>query len=105
MIAHLVAFAPDPNRPDDLAAVMAGLSGLIGQIDGFVAFTHGPNIDLERKSQGYPYGFVCTFADRAALERYAADPRHQALGGRLVALCKDGVDGITVFDIEERAPK
>ena len=38
--------------------------------------------------------------DRAALDRYAADPGHRALGGRLVALCRDGAKGILVSDIQ-----
>ena len=100
MITHIVAFAPKPDKADDLAAVMQGLGGLLGQIAGFTGFTHGPNIDAEGKTPDYPYGFVCTFADRAALDRYANDPRHQALGGKLVALCIGGGDGITVFDIQ-----
>jgi len=101
MISHLVTFSPDPTKTDELKAVMAGLDALIGQIEGFTAFTHGANIDAEGKTPDHRYGFICTFADRAALDRYANDPRHRALGGRLVALCPGGGDGILVYDIDD----
>ncbi len=98
MIRHIVML--NLSARDDLPAVMDGLGGLIGQIDGFTGFEHGPNIDAEGKSPDYPYGFVCTFRDRAALDAYAADPRHRALGARLVAMCNGGGDGIMVFDLD-----
>lgn len=101
MISHLVAFAPDPSKSTELGAVMVGLNALTDQIEGFVAFTHGPNIDAESKTPGHPYGFICTFTNRAALDRYASDPRHQALGARLVALCPGGGDSILVYDIDD----
>jgi hypothetical protein len=76
---------------------MNGLAGL--DLPGFASFTHGPNRDFEAKSPDHPYGFICTFADADALGTYAVHPDHQALGGRLVALC-GGADGIMVIDLE-----
>lgn len=100
MILHAVYLSlPEDVDEQELGAVMDGLSALVGGIDGFVGFEHGPNIDAEGKSPEAPYGFHGRFADRAALDRYAADPRHQALGARLVALCK-GAAGIKVYDID-----
>lgn len=100
MIHHIV-FLSLTKAADraQLADVMTALGGLVGQIDGFTGFTHGANIDVEGKSPEAPYGFVCIFADLAALHRYADDPRHQALGAQLVALCA-GADGIKVYDIK-----
>lgn len=94
-----------PDLPVDfdareLLAIMRGLSDIVEAIDGFAAFTHGPNRDFEQKSVGYAYGFICNFANQSALQSYAIDPRHQALGARLVALCNGGADGIFVADIE-----
>ncbi|SLN44970.1 Dabb family protein [Roseisalinus antarcticus] len=82
----------------ELADVMDGLGVL--SLPGLLGFRHGPNLDAERKSPQFPYGFVVDFADRAALDRYAADPGHQALGARLVALCEGGGDGIFVADLD-----
>ena len=99
MILHTVLCALSANHdPAELRRVMDGLAGL--QVDGFTDFHHGPNIDAEGKTPGYPYGFVCTFTDRAALHRYATDPNHHALGARLVALCDGGGAGILVSDIQ-----
>lgn len=104
MISHCVMLKLKPDHdPAELQAVLTGLAGLVGQIDGFTALTHGPNIDLEAKSPDYVAGFVASFTSQEALEAYAADPRHQALGARLVALCDGGVDGILVFDIAEQS--
>lgn len=103
MILHtvLLALKPEADRAE-LAAVMAGLAGL--DLAGFAGFAHGPNVDAEGKTPGYPYGFVCTFADRAALDAYAAHPGHRALGARLVTLCAGGGDGILVSDIDTGGP-
>ena len=97
MIQHIVMLAlPEGYDAAELAAVMEGLAAL--DLPGFTGFQHGSNIDLENKTPDYPYGFICTFTDQTALETYAADPGHQALGGRLVALCGGG-DGIMVMDL------
>ncbi len=101
MILHAVFLRLRPGcDEEELAGVMSGLAGLVGRIAGFTEFRHGPNIDLEGKSPDHPYGFVGTFADRAALGAYAADPRHAELGARLTALCAGGADGIVVYDLE-----
>lgn len=98
MIRHIVMLklADDADQAE-LQAVMAGLAAL--DLPGFMAFEHGENIDLESKTPDLPYGFICTFADQSALETYAADPAHQALGARLVALCDGCGEGITVIDL------
>jgi len=99
MIRHAVYLSLVRNaNAAELANVMQGLADLVGKVEGFVAFEHGPNLDLEGKSPEAPYGFVCTMTDADALDRYAKDPRHLALGARLVALCGDG-DGIKVYDL------
>ncbi len=101
MIEHAVFLSLAPGHdPAELAGVMDGLRALVGEIDGFTGFRNGPNIDAEGKSPDHPYGFICTFEDRAALDCYAADPRHRALGARLVALCSGGAEGIVVYDLE-----
>lgn len=100
MIFHTVYLSlPADADHSELANIMRDLKALVGMIDGFAAFHHGPNIDVEHKSPEAPYGFIGTYTDRAALERYASDPRHRSLGARLVALC-GGPDRIKVYDIE-----
>lgn len=100
MIRHVVMLRlRDDHDPAELAAALDALGKLVGKIEGFLCFAHGPNIDAEGKSPCYPHGFLCDFADRAALDRYADDPRHRAIGVRLVDLCKGGPEGIMVYDL------
>ncbi|MEP3297928.1 MAG: Dabb family protein [Pseudoruegeria sp.] len=88
----------------ELQETLDGLDHLTEDMSGFLSFRAGPNRDFEGKSSEYPWGFVATFTDAAALQEYASDPRHQALGARLVAQCAGGGDGIMVFDLAVEAP-
>lgn len=90
MIDHIVLLKlTEGHDPAKLGDVMAGLAALVGRIDGFTAFRHGPNRDFEGRSAAYAYGFVGVFRDADALAVYAQDATHTALGARLVALCDD----------------
>ena len=40
------------------------------------------------------------FTDAAARDAYLADDRHRDIGERLAGLTVDGLDGITVVDME-----
>ncbi len=100
MILHSVYLSlPIDADPSELVSLTNALADLVGEIDGFTSFQHGPNIDVEQSSPEAQYGFICTFNDIDALKRYAIDPRHRALGARLVALC-GGVEQIKVYDID-----
>lgn len=99
MLYHLVMLEPD-GPMDDILAAMQILETLPAKLDGLIEFRHGPNRDFEQKSERYPYGFLCTFTDKAALDAYATNPDHQRAGGMLVASCKNGADGIFVVDLE-----
>lgn len=100
MIRHIVLLAlHDDHDTAELAQIMDELGGLVGHLPGFTSFEHGPNRDFENKSAQYPYGFIGTFTDADALNTYANDAQHSALGTRLVTLCKGGGDGIMVVDL------
>ncbi len=83
----------------ELQETLDGLANLQEDMSGFLSFRAGANHDFEGKSPDYPWGFIATFADSAALQAYAQDPRHKALGSRLVAQCIGGADGILVMDL------
>lgn len=101
MLHHVVMLEPDgEGAMDRIAEAVAILETLPGKIPGFREFHHGPNRDFEGKSQRYPYGLICVFADKAALDAYAADAEHRRAGGLLVAACKGGAEGILVVDLE-----
>jgi len=100
MIQHCVFLNLKQNIIlNDVTEVMIKLSGLVRQIEGFQDFKFGQNLDFEHKSSDFDYGFVANFEDQAALERYANDPTHMALGAQLVEMCVNGHNGIIVFDL------
>ena len=76
------------------------LSILKDQIEGLVEFEYGNNLDFEHKSADYISGFIASFENRQALLEYNEHPEHVLLGAKLVSMCKDGHQGIIVFDIE-----
>ena len=101
MILHcvFVNFRSDGD-PAEQQAVLTGLGELQPLIDGFEAYQHGPNRDFEDKTPDHRDGFICTFRDAEALQSYADNEAHKALGARLVAQCVGGADGILVYDLE-----
>lgn len=101
MLLHCVfcALRADAD-PAELEAVMAELAALQPEVEGFLDFRRGPNRDYEGKSPRHGHGFVIAFRDRAAHLAYDGHPRHKAAGGRLVALCEGGYEGIVVYDLE-----
>ncbi len=100
MIIHTVLLDLSDAPGEELASVMDGLAALTGVIDGYMSFEHGPNRDFEGRSAPFSYGFVGLFDDRAALQTYADNADHKALGKRLTALCRNGRIGVQVSDIE-----
>jgi len=99
MIQHIVMLSlKDDADQGELASVMDGLASL--DLPGFDGFEHGPNRDFEATTPDHGYGFICRFADAAALKTYAQDADHCALGARLVAMCQGGGDGIMVMDLD-----
>lgn len=95
----LVRFAPG-TPPAEIAAVLAELGELKEKIPGILAFTAGGNVSPEGLARGYTHAFVVDFADRAARDRYLADPAHAAAGARLVRAAEGGLDGLLVLDFE-----
>lgn len=101
MIKHCVFLSlAEPKDLSALNAPLAILESLVGVVPGLLDLAHGPNRDFEAKTPNHHYGFVMSFADRAALETYAQHPRHQDAGAMLVAACAGGYDGILVADLE-----
>ena len=90
----------DGGAAEALAQVMKELRALVAWLEGCGGFRNGLNRDIAGKSQAYDDGFVFDAADADALQCYAENPTHQALGRGLVALCAGRADGIMVFDID-----
>ncbi len=104
MIRHCVMLNLHENAvASELEAVMQGLGKLVDRLADCSGFCAGPNRDYEMKSADFDFGFTLDASSPKALAAYAKHPEHQALGARLVALCKGEADGIVVFDIEVSA--
>jgi len=74
VILHLVCFkyktSADAQTRDDHRARLRTLQTLDGVVDLKVGE------DIVRSARSYDTGLAVTFTNRAALETYAADPRH-----------------------------
>jgi Stress responsive A/B Barrel Domain len=78
--------------------VFAGLAALKDRLPGILAFAGGADASPEGLQRGHTHAFTIDFADAAARDAYLADAGHKALGARLVAAARGGLDGITVVD-------
>ncbi len=101
MIKHIVMLdlAAD-HDPAELQLVMTGLDDLRHSVSGFTHFEHGENRDFENMSPSCSYLFICHFDGEDTSRAYLVNKDHQALGKRLVGLCKGGVSGVTVVDLD-----
>jgi hypothetical protein len=78
MLVHTFAFRWKAGVGEDQKLrAAAEIRGLQGQIPGLLETWVGVNISPQ--SQGYELGGVMKFADRGALDAYAAHPVHQKL--------------------------
>lgn len=101
MIRHVVMLnLPENHDSDALQEAMDLLQNLEGAVPGMQGFRHGRNLDFEKKSGIYDYGFSVDFASRAVHLAYETHPDHQRAGGMLVGMCAGGYEGIFVIDLE-----
>ncbi|MEQ1899113.1 MAG: Dabb family protein [Devosia sp.] len=101
MIRHivLIKFRDDISR-ERRELIYDGLRALVGQIDGLINATFGPNVSPEGLSKGFRDGFIMDLRDADARDRYLAHPVHQAAGARLVEAAEGGLEGVLPFDME-----
>lgn len=101
MIRHIVLTKFKPETTEDrIAEIYAGLSALTEKLPGAQNFTGGRSESPEQIERGYMHGFVIDFDSWDALQNYADNAEHQALGGQLVANAVGGIDGILVLDLD-----
>ena len=101
MIKHCVFLnLAEEADVDRLMDAYEMIGEVLDDIEGVYDFAAGPNRDFEGKSPAYETGFVITFVNKAALDAYAAHPRHVEAGQILQSLCFNGGDGIIVFDLD-----
>lgn len=101
MIRHIVLTKFKPETPDNkIAEIYSGLSVVAEKLAGARNFTGGRSQSPEQMERGYMHGFVIDFDSWDALQTYAANEDHKALGGQLVANAVGGIDGILVLDLD-----
>ena len=74
MLLHLVCFKYRADVDEATRAQHRERLSALRTLDGIVDFKVGA--DVVRSPRSYDTGLSATFTDRAALERYAKDPRH-----------------------------
>jgi hypothetical protein len=85
MCIHVFAFRWKPEVTEQQKEkVAANIRKLQGQIPGLLETYVGKN--FSSKGQGYEFGGVMKFSDRAALDAYGPHPVHQKLLEWLVPL-------------------
>jgi hypothetical protein len=101
MIRHIVLtkFKPETDE-DTIAGIYADLSALTEKLPGAQNFVGGRSESPEQIERGYMHGFVIDFDNWDALQTYADNDEHKALGRQLVANAIGGVDGLLVLDID-----
>ncbi len=101
MIRHIVLTRFKPDVPEaTIKGIYDGLADLTDRLPGAAHFTGGRSESPEQIERGYMHGFVIDFDDWAALQAYADNDEHKALGGQLVAHAAGGIDGILVLDLD-----
>ena len=102
MIRHFVMLRFRADVSDDTKlALFEALDGLRGHIAGVLDFRAVANVSVETDLiRGNHDAFWFDFTDTAARDAYLIDPEHQAVGRRLVEHTVDGIEGVTVFDME-----
>jgi hypothetical protein len=97
VLEHVVLIKPRPDAETAaIAALWAGLGGLVESIPGITNLVVGENVSPECKDNGFTLGFIVTFRDRAARDGYLPHPEHLAV----VPLVRAVADDVLVFDIE-----
>ena len=100
MIRHIVLTKFQPGTPEDkIAGIYQGLADLTETLPGALGFKGGRSESPEQIERGYMHGFTVDFDDWNALQTYADNPDHKALGAQLVENAVGGIDGILVLDI------
>ncbi len=96
MIDHVVLLA---LRADVTDAALVRLEQLLAalpeRIGGIESVRFGASSSPEGLEQGYGYGFLITFADEHARDRYLPHPDHEPVS----ALARQLAERVLVFDI------
>ncbi len=101
MIRHIVLTKFKPDVSDGtIKSIYDGLAAVADKLPGAANFTGGRSESPEQIERGYMHCFVIDFDSWDALQSYADNEEHKALGAQLVANAIGGIDGILVLDLD-----
>lgn len=87
MIRHIVLFRVNEGTPKELLQdACKRLEALVDVIPGLLSLKAGVDIGIEGN---FDLGLVAELEDRAALERFVADPAHHEVGDSIAKFRKD----------------
>ena len=93
---HVVLLKFPANKTQRADALFAALREFCPKLPGFLTFTGGPYTSPEGLHQGYTHGFVMTFTDAVARDRYLFHPDHEKIKQAFLP----DVEGVVAFDFE-----
>lgn len=100
MIRHCVFLDfQDSVTESDKQRLYGQLAALKDIIPGQIADHYGPSASPEGMERGFTDGFIMDFKDAEARDAYLVHPEHKKAGAALAGACKDGANGILVFDL------
>ncbi len=82
-----------PENLEDLAFRIGAIANTIAGPGSWIV---GPNVTEEPLAQGYDFGFVLRFRDRAALDAYHVNPAHLGISLAIRNL----TESVLVFDLD-----
>lgn len=103
MIRHVALFRwIEGTRPDQIAAVRAGLDGLPGAVPSIRAYVHGPDLGLGEGR--WDYAVVADFDDAQGYAEYDSHAAHAAVrSALLVPLIRDRA--VVQLDVQASIPQ
>jgi hypothetical protein len=93
-VHHMVLLRFSPAKAHRAAELFSALGGLGETIPGVLDYAAGPYASPEGMNQGYTHGFLMTFTDAAARDRYLVHPDHEKVKQAFLP----DVDGVVAFD-------
>ena len=94
MIKHIVCWKFKPGSEAVRDRFLAGLRGLVGQIDCLRSLQTGVNINPD---ETFSATLICEFDSLEDLKKYSTDPRHVAIASTIKGICEQRV----AVDFEE----
>ena len=95
-VQHVVLVKFKAGHDGQAPALFSALADLKTKLPGMLAYRYGTNSSPEGLNQGFTHGFVMSFVDAAARDRYLDHADHEAVKAKYLPF----VDNVLVFDFE-----